>query len=115
MARKLEGKVAIVTGASAGIGEATAIALAAEGAKVAIAARRSGHLNAVAERIKNSGGQAFPIVADVANEIQARDIVERTKAEFSCVDILVNNAGVAYQGEIDGANTSELESIPTQM
>ncbi|BAY43317.1 short-chain dehydrogenase/reductase SDR [Scytonema sp. HK-05] len=107
MAGKLEGKVVIVTGASAGIGEATAIALAQEGATVAIAARRAERLNAVAERIEASGGKALPIVADITDETQANNLVQKTKAEFGRVDILVNNAGVAYLGEIDGGNTSE--------
>ncbi|BAZ19845.1 short-chain dehydrogenase/reductase SDR [Kalymmatonema gypsitolerans NIES-4073] len=107
MAGKLEGKVVIVTGASAGIGEATAIALAQEGATVAIAARRAERLNAVAERIEASGGKALPIVADITDQTQANNLVQKTKAEFGRVDILVNNAGVAYLGEIDGGNTSE--------
>lgn len=107
MAGKLEGKVVIVTGASAGIGEATAIALAQEGATVAIAARRAERLNAVAQRIEASGGKALPIVADITDETQANNLVQKTKAEFGRVDILVNNAGVAYLGEIDGGNTSE--------
>ena len=107
MAGKLEGKVVIVTGASAGIGEATAIALAQERATVAIAARRAERLNAVAERIEASGGKALPIVADITDETQANNLVQKTKAEFGRVDILVNNAGVAFLGEIDGGNTSE--------
>jgi len=107
MAGKLEGKIAIITGASAGIGEATAIALAKEGATVAIAARRSDRLKAVAERIEASGGKALPIVADITDETQANNVVQKTKAEFGRVDIVVNNAGVAYLGEIDGGNTSE--------
>ncbi|MBD2433963.1 SDR family oxidoreductase [Fischerella muscicola CCMEE 5323] len=59
MTGKLAGKVAIITGASAGIGEATAITLAAEGAKVVLAARRSDHLDALAQRISNTGGTAI--------------------------------------------------------
>ncbi|GAA6619824.1 SDR family NAD(P)-dependent oxidoreductase [Scytonema sp. NUACC26] len=107
MAGKLEGKVAIVTGASAGIGEATALALASEGAQVALAARRVERLKPVAERIESNGGKALIIVADVANETQAIDIVHKTKAEFGRIDILVNNAGVALVGDIDGANTAD--------
>ncbi|KAF3885193.1 MULTISPECIES: SDR family NAD(P)-dependent oxidoreductase [Nostocales] len=107
MTGKLAGKVAIVTGASAGIGEATAIALANEGAQVAIAARRSERLKAVAERIESNGGQALSIVADVADETQAKDIVDKTNAELGRIDILVNNAGIALVGEINGANTAD--------
>ena len=75
--RKLSGKVALVTGASSGIGEATALALAAEGAHVAITARRLNRLNDLADRIRQAGGDALPIEADVADETQASATVER--------------------------------------
>ncbi|MBW4563467.1 MAG: SDR family NAD(P)-dependent oxidoreductase [Mojavia pulchra JT2-VF2] len=107
MAGKLVGKVAIITGASSGIGEATAIALAAEGAQVAIAARRSDRLNAVAERIQASGGKALPIVADITDETQAKNLVEKANAQLGRVDIVVNNAGIALMGTIDGGDTSD--------
>ncbi len=107
MTGKLEGKVAIVTGASAGIGEATAIALALEGAKVVLAARRGDRLEALAQRIADSGGQALPIITDVTDENQVQNLVQKTNAEFGRIDILVNNAGVAFVGPIDGANTSD--------
>ncbi|MBD2498002.1 SDR family NAD(P)-dependent oxidoreductase [Nostoc sp. FACHB-280] len=106
MAGKLEGKVAIVTGASAGIGEATAIALAAEGAQVVIAARRSDRLDAVAQKITENGGKALPIVTDVTDETQVQNLVEKAIAAWGKVDILVNNAGIAVIGEIDGGNTA---------
>ncbi|MBD2487317.1 SDR family NAD(P)-dependent oxidoreductase [Aulosira sp. FACHB-615] len=106
MAGKLEGKVAIVTGASAGIGEATAIALAAEGAQVVIAARRSDRLDAVAQKITENGGKALPIVTDVTDETQVKNLVDKAIAAWGRVDILVNNAGIAVIGEIDGGNTA---------
>ncbi len=107
MAGKLEGKVAIITGASSGIGEATAIALASVGAKVVLAARRAERLNALAERIEASGGKALPIVTDVSSETQVNDLVRDTIAQLGRVDIVVNNAGIALLGTIDGANTSD--------
>jgi len=107
MTDKLAGKVAIVTGASSGIGEATAIALAAEGATVAIVARRSDRLDDLAKRIIESGGQVFAITADVSDEAQVNDLVQQTQAKFGKVDILVNNAGVMLLGMIDGANTED--------
>lgn len=107
MAGKLDNKVAVVTGASSGIGEATAIALAMEGAKVAVSARRSDRLESLVKRITDSGGQALPIVADVADETQAKDMVSKAHAEFGRIDILVNNAGVMLLGMIDGANTED--------
>ncbi|HLO84358.1 MAG TPA: SDR family NAD(P)-dependent oxidoreductase [Nostocaceae cyanobacterium] len=107
MTGKLAGKVAVVTGASSGIGEATAIALAAEGAKVVIGARRGDRLEAVAKRIAESGGQALPVVTDITDETQAHHLVQTANAEFGRVDILVNNAGIALLGNIDGANTED--------
>jgi NADP-dependent 3-hydroxy acid dehydrogenase YdfG len=107
MTGKLAGKVAIVTGASAGIGEATAIALAAEGAKVVIGARRGDRLESVAKRIADNGGRALPVVTDITDETQANNLVQKAHAEFGRVDILVNNAGIAMLGNIDGANTED--------
>jgi NADP-dependent 3-hydroxy acid dehydrogenase YdfG len=107
MAGKLDGKVAIVTGASSGIGEATALALAAQGARVALAARRADRLETLTQRIADSGGQAVPIVADVADEAQVGEMVDKTKAQWGRIDILVNNAGVMLLGPIDGANTED--------
>jgi NADP-dependent 3-hydroxy acid dehydrogenase YdfG len=107
MAQKLTGKVAIVTGASSGIGEATAIALASAGATVTIAARRSDRLQSLAEQITASGGTALPITADVADEAQVQAMVKKTQAEYGKVDILINNAGVMLLGMIDGADTED--------
>ncbi|HLH81099.1 MAG TPA: SDR family NAD(P)-dependent oxidoreductase [Chthonomonas sp.] len=104
MAKSLEGKVAIVTGASSGIGEATALRLAAEGARVTIAARRVERLNALAERIRAEGGEALPSVTDVAEAEQVYAMVRRTQEAWGRVDILVNNAGVMLLGPVDGAD-----------
>lgn len=100
MTGKLNGKVAIVTGASAGIGEATAIALAAEGAKVALVARRGDRLAALAQRIATAGGEALPIVADITDDTQIPTLVDKTKTTWGQIDILINNAGIALLGEI---------------
>jgi short-subunit dehydrogenase involved in D-alanine esterification of teichoic acids len=75
MTSKLEGKVAIVTGASSGIGEATAISLAAEGAKVVIAARRGERLEAVAKHITDNDGQVLSIIADITDEVQVINLI----------------------------------------
>ncbi len=107
MAQKLTGKVALITGASSGIGEATALALAAEGAAVAVSARREDRLQDLVKRITDNGGKAYPIVADVAEEAQANEIVQKTKSELGRVDILVNNTGVMLLGMIEGANTED--------
>jgi 3-oxoacyl-[acyl-carrier protein] reductase len=94
MGTSLEGRIALVTGASSGIGEATALALSAAGAKVALAARRRERLDALAARIRDSGGEALVIVADLAREDEAQRAVRETEAHFGQLDILVNNAGV---------------------
>lgn len=107
MTRKLEGKVAIVTGASAGIGKATAIALAAEGAKVAIVARRSDRLEALAQQITAAGGEALVIVADITDDTKIPIIVDKTKTTWGQIDILVNNAGIALTGAIANADPGD--------
>jgi NADP-dependent 3-hydroxy acid dehydrogenase YdfG len=107
MANKLQGKVALVTGASSGIGEATAMALVAEGATVVLSARRADRIDELVKRITDNGGKALPIVSDVVDEAQANDMVKKTHDEFGRLDILVNNAGVMLLGQIDGANTED--------
>ena len=93
----LDGKVAAITGASSGIGEATAIALAGAGAKVSLAARRKDRLDALVEKI---GDNALAIETDIGEEEQARAFVQRTKDELGGFDILVNNAGVMLLGPL---------------
>src|SRR5260370_11055185 len=107
MSGALEGKVALVTGASSGIGEATALALAAQGARVAAAARRGERLAALVKRIEERGGQAIALRVDGADEAQVRAMVQRTRQTWGRVDILVNDAGVARLGPIEGAKTEE--------
>ena len=107
MAGKLDGKVALITGASSGIGEATALALAAEGAKVALAARRQDRLATLAQQILGKGGQAITLVVDATDEAQVGEMVQQTKAKYGRLDILVNNAGVMLLGPIAGANTED--------
>jgi NADP-dependent 3-hydroxy acid dehydrogenase YdfG len=91
---KLDGKVAVVTGASSGIGEATAEALAAEGAAVVVAARREERLADLTRRIEEGGGRVLAATCDVTDEAQAHGLIRRAEDEFGRVDILVNNAGV---------------------
>ena len=100
----LDGKVVAITGASSGIGEATALALAAEGAKVSLAARRKDRIDALAEKL---GDQALAIEADITDEEQANSFVTRTHEELGGLDILVNNAGVMLLGPVAGAPTEQ--------
>jgi NADP-dependent 3-hydroxy acid dehydrogenase YdfG len=106
MTGRLEGTVALVTGASSGIGEATAVALAAEGASVAIAARRLDRLQSLAERI-GADAEVLVLETDVTDEAQARAMVERTVSELGRLDTLVNNAGVMLLGPIVDAPVDE--------
>ena len=101
----LEGKVAAVTGASSGIGEATALALAERGCAVALGARREDRINELADRISTEGGKALAVPADLADEQSARSFVETTKSELGRLDFLINNAGVMLLGPIYGADT----------
>ncbi|HEX9727033.1 MAG TPA: SDR family oxidoreductase [Gemmatimonadales bacterium] len=90
----LDGRIAIVTGASSGIGEATAGALAEQGARVALLARRADRLQAVADAIRARGGSALALAVDVTNRAAVTQAVERVVDEWVRVDVLVNNAGI---------------------
>jgi NAD(P)-dependent dehydrogenase (short-subunit alcohol dehydrogenase family) len=94
-------RVAIVTGASSGIGAASARALAAAGFRVALAARRRERLEALAKEIARAGGDALPIAADLAREADCAALVERTLRELGRVDVLVNNAGFSPGAPIE--------------
>jgi NADP-dependent 3-hydroxy acid dehydrogenase YdfG len=103
--------VALVTGASSGIGEAAALALAAEGAAVALAARRKDRLDTLSATIRERGGTALVLDVDITDEAQARDTVERTVGELGRLDTLVNNAGVMLLGPATQAPLSEWQRM----
>jgi NADP-dependent 3-hydroxy acid dehydrogenase YdfG len=107
MAAPLADRVVAITGASSGIGEATALALAAAGAKVALAARRADRLEEIVARIEAAGGEAVALPTDIADEAQANTFVRAAAERFGRLDALVNNAGVMQLGPIDGAPTEE--------
>ncbi|MEU1826542.1 SDR family NAD(P)-dependent oxidoreductase [Streptomyces abikoensis] len=107
MSDALAGTTALVTGASSGIGEATALALAAEGARVTLVARRGDRLLKVAEAVEALGGRAFVAEADLATESGAVTAVEAALAAHGRLDIVVNAAGVLLLGPVDGAPTEE--------
>jgi NADP-dependent 3-hydroxy acid dehydrogenase YdfG len=110
MTKRLEGTVTLVTGASSGIGEATAVALAEEGAAVALVARRRDRLEALAERL-GGAGQALVIEADITDRAQAENAVARTVDQFGRLDTLINNAGVMLLGPIVGAPVEEWQQM----
>ena len=94
--KRLDGRIALVTGASSGIGEATAVALAQAGARVAVAARRRDRLESLASRLRALGAEPLVLEADLLDEHVAQRIVADTESHFGKLDILVNNAGVMY-------------------
>jgi NADP-dependent 3-hydroxy acid dehydrogenase YdfG len=111
MAERLDGTAALITGASSGIGEATAHALAAQGAAVALAARRKDRLDKLAAEIKKKGGRALVIEMDVTDQEQAGAAVERTVRELGRLDTLINNAGVMLLGPAVGAPIDEWDRM----
>jgi NADP-dependent 3-hydroxy acid dehydrogenase YdfG len=111
MAERLDGTAALVTGASSGIGAATALELAGLGASVALAARRTERIEELAEKIRSQGGRAEVITADVTSELQAREAVERAAAQFGRLDTLVNNAGVMLLGPAEEAPLAEWQQM----
>lgn len=111
MADRLDGTVALVTGASSGIGEATARALAAEGAAVAVAARRKDRLDELAKKIEEDGGKALAIETDVTDQENANELVQLTVDKLGRLDMLVNNAGVMLLGPIVDAPMEEWDRM----
>lgn len=115
---KLEGKVAIITGASRGIGKAIALALAREGADVVIAARTEeekgplpGTIHKTADEIRALGRRALAIKTDIAKEEEVEAMVRRTIDEFGGIDILVNNAGIDIPGTLVEVSTKRWDLI----
>jgi NADP-dependent 3-hydroxy acid dehydrogenase YdfG len=107
----LDGRKAIITGASSGIGEATALAFAREGAVVALGARRKDRIDGLAERIAGDGGTAHAFEVDVGDEAAVRSFVDDAAAAMGGLDTLVNNAGVMLLGPVDGADTEEWRTM----
>ena len=111
MAARLDGTTSLVTGASSGIGAATARVLAAQGSAVALVARRKDRLDALAAEIGESGGRALAIEADVTDREQAVAAVEATVGEYGRLDTVINNAGVMLLGPVVGAPVEEWDRM----
>jgi NADP-dependent 3-hydroxy acid dehydrogenase YdfG len=110
-AGRLDGTVALVTGASSGIGEATAAELARQGAAVALAARRRDRLEDLASRLRENGARTTVLEADVGDQAQAESAVAQTVKELGRLDILVNNAGVMLLGPVQDAPLEEWQRM----
>ena len=108
---QLSGKVALVTGASSGIGAATALALAAAGVRVAVSARRAERLAALVTKIEAVGGMALALPGDVAVEADAFKAVADTVAQFGRMDILVNSAGVNEAGGVESLTLNQWRRV----
>jgi NADP-dependent 3-hydroxy acid dehydrogenase YdfG len=111
MASKLTGTVALVTGASSGIGAATARELAGLGARVALVARRKDRLEALAGEIAKAGGTALAVEADITDRARAEAAVQRTVEHFGRLDTLVNNAGLMLLGPVVGADAEDWDRM----
>jgi NAD(P)-dependent dehydrogenase (short-subunit alcohol dehydrogenase family) len=107
----LDGRVALVTGASSGFGERFATVLAAAGAKVACVARRADRVEAVAEAIRAAGGQAMPCVMDVTDHACMRAGFDAIEASFGTVDVLVNNAGLSAPAPFAEMSNQQWDSV----
>jgi len=107
----LAGRTAVVTGAASGIGEAVAVELAAQGARVALLARRAERLEAVVGKIRADGGQALAVVADVTDGASVDAAAERIHEVYGSVDLVVNNAGVMLPNPIEDARVDEWQRM----
>jgi 3-oxoacyl-[acyl-carrier protein] reductase len=96
--KRLEGKVAVITGGGSGIGRGLAMALSDEGARVVVCGRRKRKLDETASAVREQGGEALPIQADVSLEAEVEQVIQQTLSHFGQIDILINNAGI-YTGE----------------
>jgi len=111
MAGILQGRNALVTGASSGIGEAAALGLAEAGANVAVSARRADRLEALCRKIEACGVKALPLVGDVADEAFATDSVTKTIEAFGRIDIVINSAGIIQAGGMETSDIAEYRRV----
>ena len=111
MAQRLAGRVAVITGASAGIGWASALALAAEGARLVVTARRADRLDALAAQIQTRGSEAIAVAGDAREEHTAQRTVSAAVQTFGGIDILLNNAGVGNYKELVATSAAEYDEL----
>jgi len=108
---EIKNKVVVITGASSGMGEATALLLAENGAKVVLGARRKGQLEELVARIKNTGGEAAYVVTDVTSRTDVVNLVQLACDQFGRVDVMINNAGVSQLSRMDELDVTGWETM----
>lgn len=111
LSQNIKGKVVVITGASSGLGEATARLLASEGAVVVLAARRADRIQALAAELNNQGGQALAITTDVTNRQQVKTLVDKAVAAFGRIDVILNNAGLMPLAPLEALKTDEWDQM----
>jgi NADP-dependent 3-hydroxy acid dehydrogenase YdfG len=111
MSAGIEGKVVVITGASSGLGEAAARHLAEKGARVTLAARRTDRLDALADEIVESGGEALPVTTDVTEREQVQALVDAAVKEFGRIDVMLNNAGIMPASRLDRLKVDEWDQM----
>lgn len=111
MTRKLAGKVALITGASAGIGRAAAVALAEEGANIVLTARRQERLKELEEAVQKAGGKAISVVGDATDEEIAKQCVNAATKTFGSLDILINNVGIGNYKNLVDTSAAEYDEM----
>ena len=111
MQDSIKEKVIVITGASSGIGEATARHLATRGARVVLGARRSDRLQTIVSEIRAAGGQALAVTADVTNAAEVQALVDAALQEYGRVDVMINNAGLMAVGSIHKVRLDEWQRM----
>jgi NADP-dependent 3-hydroxy acid dehydrogenase YdfG len=111
MEDNINGKVVVITGASSGIGEATAVMLAAKGAKVVLGARRKDRLEALVSRIRAAGGEAVSLVTDIKKRADLSELVALACGTYGTLDVMVNNAGISHLSRIDALQVDDWDEM----
>ena len=107
----LRNKVIVITGASSGIGRATAIGAGRAGANIVVAARRFDRLQKVAEEIEGSGGKALAVETDLSDPSQIESLIAKSIARFGCIDVLINNAAIGVYATVDETTPEQMEKL----
>ena len=111
MSNNIQGKVVVITGASSGLGEATARYLSAEGASVVLGARRQDRIQALARELTGGGGQAIAVTTDVMRREQVKNLVDAAVQAYGRVDVMINNAGLMPQAPLERLKIDEWDRM----